>query len=123
MFERLLQEHFSVVIIIVGCLLLATIVYRGFKFNQIIKTDRAWKKYDPATGNLIEEIHKRPIWDYHIFPGLSKLFHNREWKELFAMILLCVLLFLYLYLKDDKILNLLGINFGVIIGMMIKKSN
>jgi len=117
---QLIEQHFSTIIICFTILIGGLIVFKVYKFKMLIALDMGWKKYE--NGNLSQECRARNIWDYSFFPGLSRLWHQSEWQTALAMFILLFLLFIYLYTKDDKLYNLLGLNFGVVIGMMIKRN-
>lgn len=99
--------------------IIACVKYQYFKIKTMTDNDTKYKKYNEQ-GQLYQEGNVRPVWDYSFFPELSRLWHKGEWPELVAAVLLVTLLTIYLFTKDQEILKLLGINFGVLIGTLIK---
>lgn len=118
---QLIEQHFPTTIICFTVLIGGLIVFKFYKFKKLIELDMGWKKYEG--GNLSQERRARNIWDYSFFPGLSRLWHQSEWQTALAIFILLFLLCIYLYTKDDKLYNLLGLNFGVVIGMMIQRKS
>jgi len=116
----IMQQNFVAILICITIILSILIGFKIYKFNKLVELDKAFKEYY-ENGQIKQEVHKRPIWDYHFFPGLSRLWHQSEWQIAVAMIIMIFLLCLYLYTKDNKLFTLLGLNFGVIVGMMIKR--
>ena len=117
---QLIKQHFSTSIICFTILIGGLIAFKFYKFKKLIALDMGLKIYE--NGNLSQEGKARNIWDYSFFPGLSRLWHQSEWQTALAIFILLFLLCIYLYTKDDKLYNLLGLNFGVVIGMMIKRN-
>jgi len=117
---QIIQQHFGILVVCVTVLLLFLIAFKIYKFHTIAELDKAWKKFHD-NGQLAEQVYCRHIWDYHFFPGLSRLWHQSEWQIAVATFVLLLLLCLYFYTKDDKLFTLLGLNFGIVIGMMIRK--
>ena len=117
---QLIEQHFSTVIICLTILLAGLIAFKIYKFKRLIDLDKGCKKYE--NGQLAQEGRARNVWDYSFFPGLSRLWHQSEWQTALAMFILLFLFCIYLYTKDDKLFYLLGLNFGVVIGMMLKRN-
>lgn len=113
-----LNNHIDTMIICVAILTIIMIVYKAYRFHKITELDRSWRKYH-ENGNLAEEIHRRPIWDYSYFPGVSKAWHQSKWQTLIAIFVLLFILILYLYTDNEKLINLLSMNLGIVLGMMI----
>lgn len=120
MLKNLIEQNMSFMIGAITLLLLVLIIFKIFKFYRITDLDKNYKKVDDK-GNVIQHSRTRNIWDYHFFPGLSKLWHQGEWQVAGAASLILFFAFLWLYTKNDTILNMIGINFGLVIGMMLKK--
>ena len=115
-----MDQHMGKIIIIVGICFFLWICKNIWKFKRIIENDKAFRKYN-NDGKIIQEVYNRPIWDYHFFPGLSKVWHMSQWQPLLAIVILVFLLVLYLFIKDDKLLNLVSVNLGTALGMMIRQ--
>jgi hypothetical protein len=94
-------------------------IYQFYKIKKIIEIDSKYKKYNDQ-GQLIEDGHVRPIWDYSFFPSYSRLWHKKEWQLIVAVVFMAILLVLFLVTSKQEFLNLLGVNFGIIIGTLIK---
>ena len=116
---KLFEQNMSYIICSGTILLVILIAFKIYKFRRLIDQDAKYKKTD-KTGNIIQETYPRPIWDYNFFPGISKLWHRSESQTLLAMLFMALLLVLYVITRADGLLNLLAINFGAFIGMMIK---
>lgn len=118
-----LEPHLGKIIVFVMCLIGGLTIYKFWKCRNLFELDKQFKRYNDK-GEIIQETRSRNIWDYNFFPGLSKLWHISEWQILVAMVILLLLLILYLFRKDNALLNLLSVNFGILLGMMImiKKS-
>jgi uncharacterized integral membrane protein len=117
--EEAIKEYTGWIIGIVAVVIVGLIIYKIYKFHKLIELDKLYKKYNNE-GILIQEARTRNIWDYHFFPGFSRLWHASEWQTAVVMAVLVVLFVIYLFTKDDKLFNLLGVNFGLVLGMMIK---
>jgi hypothetical protein len=48
------------------------------------------------------------------------LWHKKEWQLIVAVVFMAILLVLFLVTSKQEFLNLLGVNFGIIIGTLIK---
>ena len=121
MLKTLIEQNFIHIIWAITIILLVLILFKIWKFYQITTLDKNYKKTD-LKGNVIQHSRTRNIWDYHFFPGLSRLWHQSEWQVAGAASLILVFVFLWLYTRNDTVLNLIGINFGLVIGMMLEKS-
>jgi len=95
--------------------------YRKYRIEKIVENDKNYKLTKP--DGKVQEGVNRNIWDYAPLPGFSRLLHQPEWPIIFAASLILIFVFLWLYTRDNAILNLLGINLGVVIGMMIQKAH
>ena len=118
--NQFIQQNSVVIIIAFAVIVLVLIGYKIYKFKKVTELDRAYKKYH-ENGQVSQEGRSRNIWDYSFFPGLSRLWHQSEWQAAVAMSILVFLLCLYLYTTDDKLFTLLGLNLGIVLGMMIKR--
>lgn len=103
-------------IIVIGIL----VFFKIWKLHNVFENDRIFKKTD-LKGNMIQEGKTRDIWDTNLFPGLSRIWHKSEWQEAAGMMLMLIFLSAYLYTKDQSILFVLGVNFGVLIGTQIQR--
>lgn len=106
--------------------LLGVICYLFFRFSRdklkmVREIDMNYKEYDGQTGHVIKEGHPRNIWDYSSFPGISRVVHKMEWQTALALVLLFILFLLYFYTKERVLLDLVEINFGIMVGTLIKK--
>ena len=115
-----IREYMGWIIGVVSVLIAGSFIYKIYKFRKIIELDKSYKEYNNE-GKIIRETRTRNIWDYHFFPGLSRLWHASEWQTAVVMAVLLVVFVVYLFTKDDKLFNLLGLNFGLVLGMMIKE--
>ncbi len=115
-----IDPSIAFVLAIVGVCFLATCGYRMYALNKMAESDRSCRTYR-ENGNLAQEGKTRNVWDYSLVPGLSRLWHSSEWQLATAEALLVGLIVLYVILEDDNLFNLLGINFGVVIGMLLQK--
>lgn len=114
-----IQQHIGKIIAF-GCFLITVLTFfKIWKVRKLIELDKLYRKCRD-NGQIIEETRTRNIWDYNFFPGMSKLWHFSGWQVLVAMVILLFLLLAYSFTKDDRLLNLLGVNFGIVLGMMIK---
>jgi len=120
MLKNLIEQNMTLMIGAITLLLLVLIIFKIWKFYRITDLDKNYKKVDDKE-NVIQCGRTRNIWDYHFFPGLSRLWHQGEWQVAGAASLILVFIFLWLYTRNDTILNMIGINFGVVIGMMLEK--
>jgi hypothetical protein len=118
---QVIQQHFGILSVSFTVLIIAFMGFKIYKFKKMTELDKAWRKYH-ENGQIAQEGMTRNIWDYSFFPGISRLWYQSEWQTAVAMLILLFLLCLYLYTKDDKLFTLLGLNFGIVIGMMIKRS-
>jgi uncharacterized integral membrane protein len=123
-----LEQHIGWIIVLVAILalwilgLLTYIIYFKIrKIKDLMELDEKHEEHN-SNGQLIVKGRTRNVWDYNFFPGLSKLWHFSGWQVLVAMVILLVLLLVYCFTKDSTLLNLLGVNFGIILGMMIQKT-
>jgi len=102
------------------CLTVVIVVLiKIYKFNKMIELDKSVKRYG-ENGQLIQEGYPRNVWDYSFFPGLSKIWFQSEWQNLVAMVCVFAILILYLVTKDQLFRDLLGVNFGVVLGMLLE---
>jgi len=122
MLTSLLQENTTHIIWAVAVIIIILIAFKIFKFYRITGLDKNHKEFGPE-GNILKEGHNRPIWDYHFFPGLSRIWHQGEWQVAAAATLILIFLFAYLYTKDRLLANLLQITLGVVIGVMIERKS
>jgi len=122
MLTSLLQENATHIIWAVAVIIIILIAFKIFKFYRITGLDKNHKEFGPE-GNFLKEGHNRPIWDYHFFPGLSRIWHQGEWQVAAAATLILIFLFAYLYTKDRLLANLLQITLGVVIGVMIERKS
>ncbi len=119
MLGDLLKKNIPHVVWSAAFLLALLICFKIYKFIRIANLDKNYREMD-ASGNLLKQGHNRSIWDYSFFPGLSRLWHQSEWQSAIAILILLIMLIAYLWTKDEALLSVLGINFGVVVGMMIR---
>ena len=122
MLTSLFQQNTNLIIWLIAVIIIILIGFKIWKFYKITDLDKNYKKFDHER-NILEEGHNRPIWDYHFFPGLSRIWHQGEWQVAAAATLILIFLFAYLYTKDSLLANLLQITLGVVIGVMIERKN
>ena len=121
MLKNLLEQNITHIIWAITIVVLVLILFKIWKFYRITDLDKNYKKTD-LQGNVIQNCRTRNIWDYHFFPGLSRMWHSSEWQEAAGITLLLIFLGAYLYTRDQSILFVLGVNFGVVFGMQIQRS-
>jgi len=115
-----IQENMATIIISVSVLLLVLISFKIYKFKKLCDLDEKYKTWDNE-GHQVKEGLGRNIWDYSFFPGISRLWHQSEWQTATAMLILGLLILVYIYTKDINLLNLLGVNLGIVVGMLVKR--
>jgi len=116
MLQMLANNGFWVVLYLT---VLLVAIIKIYKFNKMIEIDKNFKQYS-ENGQLLQEGHLRNVWDYSFFPGLSKIWLQSEWQNLVAMVSVFTILILYLVTKDQLFRDLLSVNFGVVIGMLLE---
>jgi len=112
--DKFAYFFWGIVVIVVG-----VYIYQFYKFKRVIDLDNKYKRFNDA-GQLLEDGHIRAIYDYSFFPEFSRLWHKKEWQLAIATLFLAILFVTYLFTDKQEILNLLGINFGILIGTLIK---
>jgi hypothetical protein len=120
MLEAAIAENMGIIIVGIGILLLVLIVFKIYKFRRIVDLDRSFKKWG-ENGKPCQDGNPRNIWDYHFFPGISRLWHSSEWQDAIVLSILVGLFVIYLFTKDTLVSHLLTVNFGAIIGMFVKR--
>jgi len=90
------------------------------KIRDLMKLDGQHEEYSPDSKLKVKG-RTRDIWDYNFFPGMSKKWHFEGWKFLVAIGLVLIFLLLYMFTRDDTLSRLLGLNVGLLLGMLIKK--
>ena len=121
MIKEIIEQNIGQIIWAVVILILGFGGLHIYKIRKIIDSDKSYKKIN-ENGQLIEEGHLRSIWDYSIFPGLTKLWFDKAgWQTALALFAFVLLLIVYLFTRENILLNILGINLGVFFGMMLKK--
>jgi hypothetical protein len=96
------------------------IFFKIYKFKKLIDADMRYRRFE--NGQLVQEGYPRHIWDYNFFPGISRLWHASEWQQALSIFTLIIIILIYLYSNDEKLINLIGINFGVVIGMSLRSA-
>jgi hypothetical protein len=120
MVEILKQQAGTLMAFAIICVILIAVCKLTKNFI-VGKNDRGYKEYN-REGQLIKEGYKRPIWDYNLFPGLSKVWHMGEWAIPIAVGMLLVLIVLYLCTKDVLFGDLVKVNIGVVFGMLVRRA-
>ncbi|MFH1363880.1 MAG: hypothetical protein ABIH45_06715 [Candidatus Omnitrophota bacterium] len=110
---------FWAIVIGIATIIFVCVRYQYFKIKTMAENDSRFKKFNEQ-GQPIQEGVNRPVWDYSFFPEYSRLWHKGEWPQFVAAVLLVTLLTIYLFTQNQEILKLLGINFGILIGTLIK---
>lgn len=117
--SAIIEQYMAWIIGFIFAIIFVLVIYKIYKFHKLIEYDRLYKKYND-NGQIIEETRTRNIWDYNFFPGLSKVWHFSGWQFLVAILILLFVILMYAFTKDEKLFDILGLNLGVILGMMIR---
>jgi len=78
--------------------------------------------YEETDGNKTKKGYHRNIWDLSAFPGLSKLFFTNG-EAFLATIFLAFFVFLYIFVKEQWMAEVIKVNFGLVIGALIGTKN
>ena len=120
---RIVEDHpigvFILALWLLG-LLTAVTVFKIWKIRRMMQLDKEYKAY--KDGNLVTDGRSRNVWDYNFFPGMSKAWHMSEWQPLLAVAILLLLILVYVFTNEEKVLGFLGVNLGVILGMMLNRN-
>lgn len=63
---------------------------------------------------------RRNIWDYSLLPGLSQALHNTPWQYSLLSSFLLIFLVIYLVTNSEVFLELIKVNFSLLVGSMLK---
>jgi hypothetical protein len=120
---KLIEQHPTMVsllaIWVMGVITLI-VAFKMWKVRRMMELDRAYKRYE--NGQLVEDGRTRSVWDYNFFPGLSKVWHMSQWQPLIAILTLVILALAFMFTKDERIGGIVGVNLGVVLGMLLKKA-
>ena len=104
------------VIVFISSLLFSQRIY---KLKRMFENDAKYEEHNDQ--GIIKKGYRRNVWDLSLFPAISKLFFEKDWKIFVACFLLIIFLALYLLTKEQWLVDLVKVNFGLIIGALVGK--
>lgn len=88
------------------------------KTEKIIQSDMSYEETTTDGKKVKGKIRSR--WDYSYLPEISRAFFKTQPSLVVAIILLLLLVGLYALFRENSFLELVKVNFGAILGVLIK---